>query len=121
MSHIRVVIAHEPRFYREVLAEALRCLRPEAEVVLVEPDGVDDAIHRAPPDVVICSHLTEAVETRVRVWILLYPNSEDLAVVSVAGNRRTLPSVDLPDLLAVMDEADGLASGPADILAQSVR
>ncbi len=56
---MRVIIANEPRAYREVLAATIERLRPNVELVNVEPSGVDELILRLRPQLVICSFLTE--------------------------------------------------------------
>jgi hypothetical protein len=37
-------------------------------------------------------------------WILLYPNGENRALISVAGRRNVVTSIALSDLLSVIDE-----------------
>ena len=102
---LRILVGNEPLSYRQVHAETFRILRPEAEVVRVEPDELDAAIARLAPHLVVCSALSEVVETRPLAWILLYPDGANLAVVSIAGVQRTIPMVAFDDLLDAVDEA----------------
>ena len=57
-----VLVANEPRVYREALAGALAALSPEASVVAVEPAEHDGMVVRTRPDLVFCSSLAPAVE-----------------------------------------------------------
>ena len=52
---MRVLMAIEPRSYREVIGEAIRGLRPHLEVVIVEPDALEPEMARLDPELVICS------------------------------------------------------------------
>ncbi|MBW3633591.1 MAG: hypothetical protein KY456_11265 [Chloroflexi bacterium] len=104
----RVVIGNEPRFYREALAGALRLLRPDVEVVLAETAALDDEVGRR-GGLVVCSRLSPTIQTQAPTWILLYPEAENRAVVGLAGRERSIPSVEIADLLGVIDEAERLA------------
>ena len=109
MSTTVVLVANEPRAYREVVAIALRDLCPTAAVVAVEPDGLDAEVVRRRPDVVVCSRLSEAVETRVPVWVVLYPEGANVAVFSVLGKRETSIGPTLDGLAAFVNRTDLLA------------
>ncbi|MDQ3855611.1 MAG: hypothetical protein M3281_04365, partial [Chloroflexota bacterium] len=74
-------MANEPRCYREVVAATLGALRPGAEVISVEPTDIDAELARLDPHLVVCSRLTEAVETRAGAWVLLYPDGDNSAVI----------------------------------------
>jgi hypothetical protein len=104
-SRIRVVIGHEPRFYREALAEALRCLRPDLEVMLTEPAALEEVVQRGGASVVVCSRLSPVLMAHALAWVLLYPDGENRAVVSVGGEERTTPGFGIADLLALIAEA----------------
>jgi hypothetical protein len=108
---MRILVANEPRSYREAIAGALRVLCPHLEVIVVEPEDLDREVVRLAPNVVLCSRLTEAVETRPLAWVVLYPNGETWAVISIAGRCHTI-SADLPftRLLSVIDEVERLIS-----------
>jgi hypothetical protein len=41
-----VLVANEPRAYRETIALALKALRPEAEVIAIEPTDLDAEVKR---------------------------------------------------------------------------
>src|SRR5207253_1715548 len=105
MSGPRVLVANEHRAYRDAFASLVRTLRPVVDVVLADPDRLDDAIVAHAPDLVVCSRITEHLLAHAPSWIVLYPDGAALVVTSVAGRRRTLPDLDVSHLLALVDEA----------------
>jgi hypothetical protein len=104
--NMRVLIANEPPIYREVLSATLRELRPQIEVVTVEPSEVDHATVHLSPNLVVCSMLTETVETRSSAWIVLYPEGAAWALISVDGERRAVDGADFYLLLAIVDQIE---------------
>jgi hypothetical protein len=101
-----IVVANEPRAYREALAAALQELRPHIEVICIEPDDLDGKVSHCGPRLVLCSRLTEAVETCCDAWMLLYPNRENRALISVAGRRTVVTNIEFSHLLSVIDELE---------------
>ena len=101
----RIVVANEPRSYREAMAVACRALRPEVEVILAEPADLDAEVTRLDPQFVLCSRLTESLRTGFRAWVVLYPEGEALAVISVAGHCMTTGDIGFAALAALIDQA----------------
>lgn len=99
-------MANEPRAYREVIAEAVRELRPGVEVRTTEPDALDDAVSDFGPDVVICSKATEAVRERATTWLELYPEFGARSVASVDGETVAFEEIQLSDILSVIDRTE---------------
>lgn len=56
------MLANIPSAYRETTAAALRAMRPDVEVIEVDPDDVDGAVARVRPRLVICSRITTAIQ-----------------------------------------------------------
>jgi hypothetical protein len=104
-----VLMANEPRAYREGIAAVIGQLRPEVEITTVEPNALDASISRLSPDMVICSKATDALKDRVRVWVELYPENAAWSVASIGGRRMEYAEIQLPDLLSIVDEAEELA------------
>ncbi len=108
----RIILANEPRTYREVIAAACRCLRPHLEVTIVEPAELDARLrHRGRDErwLVVHSRPSPTVEAWCFAWVRFAPDGEPGAMVGLAGQRTTHPTVGLDDLLAILDEAATLA------------
>lgn len=103
---MRLLMANEPRAYREVIAEAVRELRSGVEVRTVEPGALDDAISDFGPDMVICSSATEAVRENALAWLELYPEFSAHSVANVGGETSTFEEIQLSDILSVIDRTE---------------
>ena len=102
---MRVIVANEPRSYREAFGRAFLALRPNVETIVVEPETLEHEVLRFEPDVVICDRVTPVVAATVRSWMELRVEEERLVISS---NSHVLTTdgreVDLEDLLAFIDE-----------------
>ncbi len=103
-----ILVANEPRAYREAIAGTLTALRPHLGLVVLEPDDLDAALVRDTPRLVICSDLTSAVRARASSWVLLHPGGAGFAAASIGGHESLLPTPTFADLLAFLDDALGL-------------
>lgn len=104
-----VLLANEPRAYRESIAQVFAHLRPGVEVMTAEPDELTERVLSHGPVMVVCSEATGVVRERVPFWVELYPGYESRSVVSLEGRRSTIEEIELSDLLAVLDRAERLA------------
>jgi hypothetical protein len=112
---VRVLVTVEPRMYREAIAFALQRSRPEAEVILVPEVVLDGQVkHFAPhvlvrndSDGVVPEGMLGSVVCRMEV---LYTDGM-AARVSAGGSSYTIEDASMEDLLALVDEAEDLASG----------
>jgi hypothetical protein len=111
MEKMRVLVANEMCAYREVIAEVFQELRPHVEVHCVEPDDLDHEIACHRPHLVVCSQLTDAMHSLL-AWIMLYPDGENRAVVSTAGEHTTLANVGFDHLLSIIDKTELLYQSP---------
>jgi hypothetical protein len=109
MDDMRILVANEPRAYREVLAAAVQELRPQVEVSTFEPEDLDDAVVCLDPHLVVCSRLSETVQSHALTWVMLYPEGEAHAEISLAGRRTTVASMEFNALLDVIDQTARLA------------
>ncbi len=107
MESKRIVVANEPRSYREAMAVACQVLRPQVEVILAEPADLDAEVTRLDPQLVLCSRLTEGLRCGARAWVVLYPEGEARAVINVAGHCVTTGDLGVAALAAVIDRATG--------------
>lgn len=107
MDAVRVLVANDLRSYRQVLAAALRQLRPEIEVFEVRPTLLDTRLGLLRPDLVVCSRITSRVELDVPSWIEFHTDHEPRSIVCVAGHRSEIVDLQLEDLLSIVDELVG--------------
>jgi hypothetical protein len=115
MEKMRVLLANEPRVYREVIAGALKKLRPLIRVSQCESGELDAEVSRLRPNLVICSEATDAVKDESSAWILLYPDGEDRAEIGGSGEGVPLPfATKVADLLKAIDETE-LSLAPPEI------
>src|SRR5689334_13408520 len=89
--------------YREVLAGALRSLRPGYPVCSVAPADLDATVERLHPWLVICSAVSRVVEELAPAWIELNPDGSSHSVVSVSGERRVIPHPTFDELVGLVD------------------
>ena len=61
----------------------------------------DGAVRSHHPDVAICRRSSTTVETHVPIWVVLYPDGSDRAVVSTRGVFATTRQLTLEDLTAL--------------------
>jgi len=99
----RVLLANEPRTYREVLFEALRWRRPGLEVNVVEPGTLDSEIERLHPHLVVCSRARGTARDGCLTWVRLYPDGENFAEIFTNRGRATIVGFGFGDLLSVVD------------------
>ena len=111
---LRVLVTVEPRMYREALGLAVQRNRPEAEVMLVSADALDGQVDGFEPHVLVRNDTDGEVPERLlgsvvcRVEVLF---TDGLAVrVSVGGRSYQIEDAGIEDLIALVDEAEGLAS-----------
>ena len=109
MDTMRILLANEPRAYREVIAAAFQQLRPQHEVTTVAPNDLDAEVVRLDPQFVLCSRLTPGVQTRPIAWVMLYPEGEPWAMIYMEGQRTTVPNLEFSRLLAIIDQTEELA------------
>jgi hypothetical protein len=105
MSTFRILVALEPRSYRDAITQVLVAMRPQMDAVSEEPADLDDSLRRLEPSLVLCSRVTEWLLSNIPAWIVLYPAGASLVVASIGGNQRTLTDVDMSHLLALVDES----------------
>jgi hypothetical protein len=106
MEKMSVLIANEPRTYREVLVDALRELRPQVEVSAVESYSLVAEIERLRPHLVVCSWLSVVMPAGPLSWVVLYPHEENRAEVFTAGEHATIAGIRFGDLLTIIDSTE---------------
>jgi len=102
--------------YREALALAVQRNRPNNEVILVPESVLDGQVEGFAPHVLVRNDgdgavpewLLKSVVCRVEV---LYTDSMATRVSVVGGRTFTIEDACVEDLLALVDEAEAIASG----------
>lgn len=77
----RIVVANEPRVYREAVAGALRIERPQVIVDLIDPAELEAALLAGPVNLVIASSLSPELAAAGCFWLLLYPEQADRGAI----------------------------------------
>lgn len=103
---MHVLVANEPRAYREAITAVLRELRPHVEVSAIEPDGLAGEISRLHPHLVVCSCPCGAAQNGALSWVMLYPEGENRAEVIIAGERTMIAGIGFGDLLSIVDRTE---------------
>ncbi len=109
MRQFRILIANEPRSYREVIAAALRALRPQMEVIAVEPVMLDGEVINHNPHLVVCSEFSAVVQRHALAWVMLYPGGAGWATICIAQECVTVEHIELDRLIEVIDQTEHLA------------
>lgn len=108
MDGFRILVANEPRAYRETIAATLRCLRPLADVVAGEPRWMGGELAHVRPHLLIGSDPDLIERADVLAWVLLYPGGTGRVVVCVNGQQEVLNDLPFDDLIAVVDRVERL-------------
>jgi hypothetical protein len=113
-----VLIAIEPRSYRQVIGQTIQALRPHVEVVVLDPDTLGVGVTRLEPDLVFADRPDtfgpEGGPTRRSAWVEFRPYEQPPARVCLAGRRRELEEVELSDLLSIVDRTEELSRTTRD-------
>ncbi len=115
---LRVLVASEPRAYREVLAGTITELRPCLLVHLLEPAELDETTRLLRPALVVCSQLSVVIQAHAGAWLLLPPEGAARAEIGTGERGWALPAADLAAVLtaidAVLDTPEGANLRPAE-------
>lgn len=110
---MRIVLAIEPRSYREAVGSAIRALRPYVEVTTVGPSVLASEVVRLDPELVVCGQPNTVTPSGRPAWFEYRPY-DDRAELCMGGNRSRLADVQFDDLLSIVDEAEELARTKGD-------
>lgn len=114
---MKVLIAIEPRSYREVIGLAIEELRPHLRVEVVEPGALQTAVSWLRPHLVFCSGpdtFSGSNTTGAKAWVEFRPYAATQAKVCLGDECSEMEDVNLDDILSVVDAAERLLqSSPA--------
>ncbi len=103
-----VLIAIEPRSYRQVIGRTIQALRPHVEVVVLDPDTLEAGVARLEPDLVFADRPASS-SSGGPAWVEFRPYEQPPARVCLAGRTWELEEVELSDLLSIVDEVEELS------------
>ena len=108
MVTARILVAFEDEYlaYREVIAAAIRVLRPGSQVHSTTLDALALKVERTDPHVIICSRPNTVDPGRRLAWVVLPTDPTRPARICVGGrySERANPTVEV--LLGIVDEAE---------------
>ena len=104
-----VLIAIEPRAYRQTIGYTVQALRPRYMVDVIDPDRLRVEVQRRIPDVVLCSLPRTGISDEGPTWVEFRPYAGPTGTISVDGEDLGLEGVvEFADLLSILDEAESL-------------
>jgi len=121
MEKMRVLVANEPRTYREVLVDALRVLRPQVEVSAVASYDLAAEIERLRPHLVVCSWLSTAMPVGPLSWVVLYPHEENGPRSSPPVNTRRSPASGSATFSRSSTVRSSCVGLPREIISRAIR
>ena len=103
---LRVVVSFENGFhaYQDTLAVAIRILRPDAQIVTVNPEEIGAIAKRFGPDVVIGSPIKKADVENVPAWVELSLDPARSSKVNVRGYYSEIVNPTLDKLMMIIEE-----------------
>jgi hypothetical protein len=106
---VMVVFEDEYRSYREVIARALKSLRPHARVTVAGLDALDEEIERVAPDLVICSQPKARDARGALVWVEVPCDPTRPTAVCLEGRCSETTHLTLDEMLSIVDAAEALS------------
>jgi hypothetical protein len=92
-----IIVANEPRSFREALAGVLSARSPTAHVVTAEPSEVDQLLRRRLGALVICTQVSTSITELAGAWVKLGVDGgvavSSLPEVQAMANREGLDAV----------------------------
>jgi hypothetical protein len=112
---VRVLVTVEPRMYREAISLALQRARPNSEVMLAPENVLDGQVGDFAPHVLVRNdadrEIPEGQLGSVVVSVEVLYTDGMSARISVGARSYTIEDATMDDLISLVDEAEGLASG----------
>lgn len=106
---MQVIVAIEPRSYRQAIGQAIQSLRPHLEVLVLEPGTLRAGVERLDPELVIANRPDTWAPIGRSAWVEFLPYENPPVRICLAGRRWELEAVELDDLLSLVDQTEELA------------
>jgi hypothetical protein len=109
-TKIKILVAFddEYRSYRDVIAAAIRRLRPYAEVATSDLDALGEELARFDPHLVICSCPRPASSGGIDAWIEISLGVAGPARICIGGHYSEQHDPNLETMLVIIDEVERL-------------
>ena len=106
-----VVVAIEPRAYRQAMGRTIAAVRTSLDVRVVEPEWLLWAeVEQLAPRLVVCSRTKPRGLAQEICWVEFRPYGAEPKVKVCMGDRRwVLQDADFEDLLSMVDKATSLS------------
>ena len=108
---MRILVANTPRMYRESLAIAIHRHNADFEVMMADPESLDGEAERFGPHALVRDDDGTGLGVPDGVVCRIAIDGHVNARISVDGRVSELYGVGVTDLLAAIDETEGLLSG----------
>ena len=103
-GRLRIIIANEPRSYRDALAGVIKQARPRDGVMNVDPRQLEQVLRRSPGALVVCSEVSPAVQRLAGAWVRLGAHGE-VEISTAAGVEAVARQGGLDAVLDAVDAA----------------
>jgi len=121
MDRCCIVVAVEPRAYRELLVAALGVARPRLTVVSTEPAQLHGLLAHQPPSLVLAGEPADSTPRPLPPWVSLSPAAPATAVVTLSTQRLMVAELTFDRLLAIIDHVLQSGGDPARPLPPALR
>lgn len=115
---MQLIVAIEPRSYRQVIGQAIQAIRPHVEVTILEPGTLGAGVRRLEPELVFAGQPdtfdASGSTTGRSAWVEFRPYEHPPARVSLGGRHWELEEVELENLLSVVDQTEELGQTGRD-------
>jgi hypothetical protein len=107
---MRVLIAFEDdyRMYREMIAAAIKMMRPRAVVVSTEVNKLETEARLFVPDLIICSVPRIVNHISTLAWIQLSPDPQQWTRIWIEERYEEALDPGMGDIVSVVDEVGKL-------------
>jgi hypothetical protein len=96
------------RSYGDTMAAAIRVLRPRAKVSTARTQELAAELRRFDPHLVVCDTLNTVDPGGRAAWVRLADDPRHPSEVCVDGRRTQTTNPTMEELLAIVDEVEGL-------------
>jgi hypothetical protein len=114
---MRILVVYEDsyRSYGQTMVGAIRGLRPQLEAALVQVRELEAEVERLDPHLVICNRPNSIDPGGRAAWVRLSDEPEEPSEFCLAGRRWGSKNPDLEEVLAIIDEMEGLLREGRDL------